>query len=97
MILSYEKFYTVFNDDLVLLPADYPYLYTKDENTRIYLGEKHHWRLVYESLVTFMTSKQLIEKNFNLLEKMGIEWIDPWENLFIKFIKQTHAYRQYRL
>ena len=46
MILSYEKFYTVFNDDLVLLPADYPYLYTKDENTRIYLGEKHHWRLV---------------------------------------------------
>ena len=79
MILSYEKFYTVFNDDLVLLPADYPYLYTKDENTRIYLGEKHHWRLVYESLVTFMTSKQLIEKNFNLLEKMGIEWIDPWE------------------
>ncbi len=79
MILSYEKFYTVFNDDLVLLPADYPYLYTKDENTRIYLGEKHHWRLVYESLVTFMTSKQLIEKNFNLLETMGIEWIDPWE------------------
>jgi len=62
-----------------LLPSDYPYLYTKDESTKIYVGEKHHWRIVDESLVTFMTSKKLIEKYFNELEKMGIEWIDPWE------------------
>ena len=48
---------------LFLCPADYPYLYTKDDNTKIYLGEKYHWRLVSESLVTFMTSKYLIEKN----------------------------------
>ena len=26
-----------------------------------------------------MTSKRVIEKNYNSLEKMGIEWIDPWE------------------
>ena len=32
-----------------------------------------------ESLVTFMTSKKVIEENYNNLEKMGIEWIDPWE------------------
>ena len=79
MVLSYEKFHSIFNSDLILLPSDYPYLYTKDETTKIYLGEKHHWRLVFESLVTFMTSKDLIEKNFNLLEIMGKEWTDPWE------------------
>ena len=79
MIFSYEKFSTIFKDDLVLLPSDYPYLYTKDENTKIYLGEKYHWRLVSESLVTFMTSKNLIEKNFKNLETMGKEWSDPWE------------------
>ena len=79
MIFAYEKFNTIFSKDLILLPSDYPYLYTKDESTRIYMGEKHHWRLVDESLVTFMTSKKLIEKYFNELEKMGIEWIDPWE------------------
>ena len=79
MIYSYEKFYSIFSSEVVLLPADYPYLYTKDDNTRIYLGEKIHWRLVSESLVTFMTSKNLIEKNFNSLETMGIKWIDPWE------------------
>jgi len=79
MIFAYEKFNTTFSKDLILLPSDYPYLYTKDESTKIYVGEKHHWRLVDESLVTFMTSKKLIKKYFNELEKMGIEWIDPWE------------------
>ena len=79
MIFSYEKFYSLFSQDVILLPSDYPYLYTKDENTKVYLGEKNHWRLVSESLVTFMTSKTLIDKHFLELEKMGKEWIDPWE------------------
>ena len=79
MILAYEKFNTIFSKDLVLLPSDYPYLYSKDENTKIYLGEKNHWRLVSESLVTFMTTKKLILKYYDNLEKMGIEWTDPWE------------------
>lgn len=79
MILSYEKFSTMFNNELVLLPSDYPYLYTKDDYTKIYIGEKSHWRLVSESLVTFMTSKKIIMSHFNDLEKMGIRWIDPWE------------------
>jgi hypothetical protein len=79
MILTYEKFYSLFSQEIILLPSDYPYLYTKDENTKVYLGEKKHWRLVSESLVTFMTSKTLIDKYFSELEKMGIEWTDPWE------------------
>ncbi len=79
MILAYEKFNTIFSKDLFLLPSDYPYLYSKDENTKIYLGEKNHWRLVSESLVTFMTSKKLIVKYYDSLEKMGMEWTDPWE------------------
>ena len=79
MIFAYEKLSTIFSKDLVLLPSDYPYLYAKDEETKVYLGERYHWRLVSESLVTFMTSKRIIENNFNNLEKMAIEWIDPWE------------------
>ena len=79
MIFSYEKFYSLFSQEVILLPSDYPYLYTKDENTKVYLGEKNHWRLVSESLVTFMTSKTLIDKHFSELEIMGLEWTDPWE------------------
>ena len=89
MIFSYEKFSTIFEDELVLLPSDYPYLYAKDDITRIYLGEKYHWRLVSESLVTFMTSKNLIEKNFKNLETMGKEWIDPWERPLHEIYKKN--------
>tara|TARA_B100001063_G_scaffold237990_1_gene259636 strand:- start:66 stop:1079 length:1014 start_codon:yes stop_codon:yes gene_type:complete len=89
MIYSYEKFYSIFSKDIVLLPADYPYLYAKDDNTKVYLGEKFHWRLVSESLVTFMTSKDLINKNFNNLERMGIEWVDPWEKPLHKIYETT--------
>ena len=91
MIFSYEKFYSIFSSDIVLLPADYPYLYVKDNNTKIYLGEKFHWRLVSESLVTFMTSKDLIDKNFDNLERMGIEWIDPWEKPLHKIYETNHC------
>ena len=89
MIYSYEKFYSIFSNEVVLLPTDYPYLYGKDDNTKIYLGEKFHWRLVSESLVTFMTSKNLIDKNYNNLERMGIEWIDPWEKPLHKIYETT--------
>ena len=89
MIYSYEKFYTIFSNEVILLPADYPYLYNKDDNTKIYLGEKVHWRLVSESLVTFMASKALIDKSFNDLERMGIEWIDPWEKPLHKIYEKN--------
>ena len=79
MIFSYEKFNSLFNDEIILLPSDYPYLYSKDETTKIYLGEKNHWRLVSESLVTFMLNKTLINKYFKDIEKMGKVWEDPWE------------------
>ena len=79
MLFSYEKFYTLFKKDIVLIPADYPFLYNKDSVTKLYLGEKKHWRLIKESLVTYMTSRNLILENFNKLETMGLEWVNPWE------------------
>jgi|TARA_B110000503_G_C7076432_1_gene383125 hypothetical protein len=79
MLLTYEKFRTIFEDELILLPADYPYLYTKNESTNILYGEKRHWRQVNESLVTFMTSKKIILEYWNELTGMASHWSDPWE------------------
>ena len=51
-------------EELIIVPADYPYLYSKVEDTEIYLGEKYHWRKVNESLCTFLTSKKVLERNW---------------------------------
>jgi len=62
MICTYERISSQLNSELILCPSDYPYLYTKVEPTGIFLGSKYHWRLVSETLCTFLTSSKIIEK-----------------------------------
>ena len=64
MIFAYERISTQIGKELILCPSDYPYLYTKLQNSRILLGNKYHWRTVDESLCTFLTSKKIINKYF---------------------------------
>jgi len=62
MIFSYERISSQLKKELVLCPADYPYLYTKIDFTNIFLGATKHWRKIDETLCTFLTSKIIIEK-----------------------------------
>jgi hypothetical protein len=64
MIFTYEKISSQLNKELIMCPADYPYLYNKLQNSKIFLGNKYHWRSVNESLCTFLTSKKIINKYF---------------------------------
>ena len=64
MIFSYERISTQIGKELIMCPADYPYLYNKIENSKIILGNNCHWRSVEESLCTFLTSKKIIDKYF---------------------------------
>jgi len=62
MIFAYERISSQINRELILCPADYPYLYTKIDTTNIFLGTNRHWRKIDETLCTFLTSKILLEK-----------------------------------
>jgi len=62
MIFTYERISSQINKELVLCPADYPYLYTKIDPTNIFLGANKHWRKIDESLCTFLTSKIFLLK-----------------------------------
>ena len=65
MIFTYERLASQINRELILCPADYPYLYTKIDDTKIFLGSSKHWRKVEETLCTFLTSKNILEKYWN--------------------------------
>ena len=67
MIATYEKFSTIFERDIFLLPVDYPYLYQKDEASEVLIGKDYHWRSVKESLLTFLTSKSIVDKYYDKL------------------------------
>jgi len=70
MIFTYERISSQIKRELILCPADYPYLYTKLDSTNILLGLNKHWRKVDETLCTFLTSKVLITKHWNKLISM---------------------------
>ena len=65
MIFTYERISTQINKELIICPADYPYLYSNLQNTNIFLGNKYHWRKIEETLCTFLTSKNLVNKYWN--------------------------------
>jgi len=62
MLLTYEKISTQLKQELILCPTDYPYLYSKMEESNILLGNKYHWRQIDESLCTFLTSSLIVKK-----------------------------------
>ena len=79
MLSSYEKITSEIDKEIFLCPVDYPYLYKKFDNSNILIGNKYHWRTVRESLLTFLTSKNLINKYWNELVLMAENEHSPFE------------------
>ena len=79
LISTYEKIASELDRELILCPVDYPYLYKKFNNSNILIGNQYHWRTVNESLLTFLTSKNLIEKYWNELLLMSEKEHSPFE------------------
>ena len=81
MLSVYEKFSTIFKNEIFLVPVDYPYLYQKNHLSDILIGHQYHWRSVNESLLTFLTSKDMINKYYKDLIKMGEIEHNPYESI----------------
>ena len=92
MISAYEKFSTVLEDEIFILPVDYPYLYQKNQSTNLLIGQKYHWRSVKESLLTFLTSKKMISKYYDDLIKMGEVEHKPYETILHKIYDKEKCF-----
>ncbi len=88
MLFTYEKISSQSGRELIICPSDYPFLYNKVENTQIYIGNRRHWRVTGETLLTFMIGKKLIEKHWDLLENMCKIENTPFEKPLHKIYEQ---------
>jgi len=79
MIASYERIASQVNRDIFMCPADYPYLYMKNEKTNILIGNKRHWRTINQTLCTFMTTRSLLDKYWDNFKKTCSDRNDPFE------------------
>ena len=86
MIASYERISSQIKKDIFMCPTDYPYLYMNNIKTNVLIGNKRHWRTVEETLCTFMTSKELLEKYWDNFYKTCLDRHDPFE----KYINEIY-------
>ena len=88
IISSYEKISSELGRELFICPVDYPYLYKKLENSNIFVGNKYHWRTINECLLTFLTSKHLIQKYYAELLNMSENEHSPFETPLHKIFEK---------
>ena len=86
MITSYERIASQVKKDIIMCPADYPYLYMNNEKTNILIGSDRHWRTVNKTLCTFMLSKNLLSKYWENFYKTCLDRHDPFE----KYINEIY-------
>ena len=79
MIFTYERISSQIGKEIIICPTDYPYLYAKSEITQNFLGHKYHWRKVNETLCTFLTSRNIIEKYWDKYTSMCKKEHAPFE------------------
>ena len=91
MILTYEKLSSMLKQELVLCPTDYPYLYSKIENAKIFLGNKSHWRSIKETLCTFLMSKEMVIKYWDELTSTCKFEHYPFEKPFHKIYDKEYC------
>ena len=80
MIFAYERIASITKNEIIMCPADYPYLYMKADETRLFLGENYHWRKINETLCTFLMSKKILIKHWDKLTKMCEREHYPFES-----------------
>lgn len=78
-VLSYSRLATQLDQDIIISPTDYWFYYDTLYNTSVILGANYKFRFVGETLMTFLTSKKIIEENYDLIEKVSLEENDPFE------------------
>ena len=79
MIYSYSRLSTIFGQDLFMCPSDYPFYYDSNYETSLFIGYEYRWRIVYETLLTFMFSKKILNKFRNQIRLVGEQENSPFE------------------
>ena len=92
MIFTYERIASQINNEIIICPTDYPYLYAKAEVTQNFLGDKFHWRKINETLCTFLTSKQIIEKYWDKYISMCEIEHAPFEKPMHEIMKKNYVF-----
>ena len=79
LILSYSRISSAIKSEIFICPSDYSFYYDKLYHTSLILGANKKFRFVGETLMTILTSRKVIDDNYNKLKQIALEKNDPFE------------------
>jgi hypothetical protein len=79
LLFSYSRISTQTEKELFFTPSDYVFYYDKNYTTSVFIGKNYRWRVVKETLLTFMFSKKLLNIYRNKIRAVGEVENDPFE------------------
>ena len=79
LLFSYSRISTQTEKEIFFTPSDYVFYYDKNYTTSVFIGKNYRWRVVKETLLTFMFSKKLLNIYRNKIRAVGEVENDPFE------------------
>ena len=92
MLMTYERFASQLNKEIVLCPSDYPYLYTTDRKTNVLIGSHRHWQLIDKTLCTFLTSKIILNQYWDNFINTCKKRNNPFEKYLNKIYENEYCF-----
>ncbi len=91
MLMTYERISSQLNDEIFLCPSDYPFFYDSNNKTNILIGSHRHWQIIDKTLCTFLTSKIVLNENWNNFVKNCEKRHDPFEKYINEIYKRIYC------
>ena len=79
LLFSYSRISSQTDKDIFLTPSDYVFYYDSDYITSIFIGKNYRWRIVKETLLTFIFSKKILNIHRDKIRSVGEVNNDPFE------------------
>ena len=79
IMISYSRISTILNRDIIMCPSDYSFFYDSLYKTSLLLGKNYKWRIVGETLLTFVFSKSIFKKYKDTIRLVGEKENNPFE------------------
>lgn len=89
MLLTYSRLSSILKEDVITCPCDYSFFYDSMYKTSLFIGYNYRWRIVGETLLTFMFSKEIFNKNIENIKKVGEKINEPFEKPLHEMYKNT--------
>ncbi len=89
ILFTYSRLSTILKDDVIICPTDYSFFYDSLYKTSLFIGKNYRWRVVGETLLTFMLSKKIFNQNKKIIRKVGEEINEPFEQPLHELYKSS--------